>query len=57
MAAIGLDPLTEELSVVEEAGSVPGKKEVPYTFDITRISSTELPPNGGWCAWSQVLGT
>jgi len=26
------------------------------TFDITRIPSIEPPPNGGWTAWSQVLG-
>lgn len=26
------------------------------TFDITRVSSIEPPPNGGWIAWSQVLG-
>ncbi|KAJ4355883.1 uncharacterized protein N0V89_003907 [Didymosphaeria variabile] len=57
MAAIGLDPPTEEFSIVKEEGDVPSKKkEVPSMFDITRISSIEAPPNGGWCAWSQVLG-
>lgn len=33
----------------------PTKQEEP-TINLTRISSVEPPPNGGWEAWSQVLG-
>lgn len=32
-----------------------GKQEEEIT-NLTRISSIEPPPNGGWVAWSQVLG-
>ncbi|KAJ4310054.1 hypothetical protein N0V94_008640 [Neodidymelliopsis sp. IMI 364377] len=32
------------------------KQEPASCFDITRVSSIEPPPNGGWVAWSQVLG-
>ncbi|KAK7181029.1 hypothetical protein DPSP01_003621 [Paraphaeosphaeria sporulosa] len=56
MAAIGLDPSTEEFSVVDEEKSLSEKEDAPPAFDITRISSIEPPPNGGWVAWRQVLG-
>lgn len=56
MAAIGFDPPNEEFSVVKEEDCVPDHKEVPFALDITRVISTEPPPNGGWVAWSQVLG-
>jgi MFS family permease len=32
------------------------KEDPALTFDVTRVSSIEPPPNGGWIAWSQVLG-
>lgn len=32
------------------------KQELASCFDITRVTSIEPPPNGGWAAWSQVLG-
>lgn len=35
--------------------ATPGKQE-EATCNLTRISSSEPPPNGGWEAWSQVLG-
>jgi len=56
MAAIGPDPPTEEFSQIEEEDIAPTKQEVSSTFDVTRVASTEPPPNGGWVAWSQVLG-
>jgi hypothetical protein len=36
--------------------AVPGKQDPKSTLDITRVSSIGPPPNGGWEAWSQVLG-
>lgn len=46
----------EEFSVEEEEENIHEKTAISYPQNITRISSTEPPPNGGWCAWSQVLG-
>ena len=56
MAAIGLDPPTEEFSIVKEEDSESRKHGAPHMVDITRIASIEPPPNGGWIAWKQVLG-
>ncbi|KAH3918536.1 hypothetical protein HBI56_134770 [Parastagonospora nodorum] len=56
MAAIGPDPPIEEFSHLEEEEIVPTKQEQSSTFDVTRVASIEPPPNGGWVAWSQVLG-
>jgi MFS family permease len=36
--------------------AAPEKQEPAPSFDITRVSSIEPPPNGGWVAWSQVFG-
>lgn len=36
--------------------TIAGKTWPTSTFDVTRISSIDPPPNGGWAAWSQVLG-
>ena len=36
--------------------AAPSKQNPTSTFDITRVSCVEPPPNGGWEAWSQVLG-
>ncbi|KAL6709614.1 hypothetical protein ACN47E_001042 [Coniothyrium glycines] len=58
MAAIGLDPPTEEFTIIDEEkeDSLHSKTELPSAYDVTRIASIEPPPNGGWVAWSQVLG-
>jgi hypothetical protein len=34
----------------------PEKQDPTSMFDVTRVSSIDPPPNGGWEAWSQVLG-
>lgn len=51
-----MEPPTDEFSALEQKELGPGETEVPSTFDLTRIPSAGPPPNGGWCAWSQVLG-
>lgn len=40
----------------QDREAVPVKQEATTTFNLTRISSIEHPPNGGWEVWSQVLG-
>lgn len=40
----------------QEVGAAPQKQGPASTFDITRVASIEPTPNGGWVAWSQVLG-
>ncbi|KAH8730724.1 major facilitator superfamily domain-containing protein [Phaeosphaeriaceae sp. PMI808] len=51
MAGIGPDIPTHESNA-----SLPDKLETPFSYNVSRIASTEPPPNGGWAAWSQVLG-
>ena len=53
MAAIA--PITPSLDSQDpEIPSLPSEKDQSY--DVTRTLSVEPPPNGGWAAWSQVLG-
>jgi MFS family permease len=35
---------------------VSDKPQHALTYDLARIASVEPPPNGGWTAWSQVVG-
>ncbi|KAF2629636.1 MFS general substrate transporter, partial [Macroventuria anomochaeta] len=45
-----------ETAESQEADAATGKQEPASTLDITWVSSIEPLPNGGWVAWSQVLG-
>ncbi|OAL02997.1 MFS general substrate transporter [Phaeosphaeriaceae sp. SRC1lsM3a] len=56
MAAIA--PIVPSLDIEDpEIASLPSEKEqTPSIINVTRTVSVEPPPNGGWTAWSQVLG-
>ncbi|CAO2656592.1 Nn.00g053950.m01.CDS01 [Neocucurbitaria sp. VM-36] len=69
MAALGVEAssetssssssLTEDGSnnTIEDAVMPATKEDNPLPFhNVTRIASIEPPPNGGWVAWSQVIG-
>jgi MFS family permease len=47
---------TIEIVEGQEPESIAEKTEPTSTFNITLVSPIEPPPNGGWVAWSQVLG-
>lgn len=57
MAALGSEIPTQPVEPVEEMDLASAEKLGDLsTFDVTRVASVEPPPNGGWAAWSQVLG-
>ncbi|KAF1359909.1 MFS general substrate transporter [Lizonia empirigonia] len=45
-----------EMAESQDAVAAPGNQKPAPIFDLTRVTSIEPPPNGGWIAWSQVLG-
>ena len=48
--------LAEDPRSLNSADTCSPKLESLVASNITRITSIESPPNGGWTAWSQVLG-
>jgi MFS family permease len=56
MKLYNLNASKQDSSLPNPTDISPPKPESFLTSNITRISSIEPPPNGGWEAWSQVIG-